>query len=158
MKYLIIICLVISNSFFSQEISKDEYIIYGQILDRFYFSTNQFSMGLTPNKRASLLIGNDPIESEISKLNSEKKIDLGKLDQVISKFRLDKSLDKEHRKGPLKDSKIKIICSNIFFKNDTEAYIYIITEWKVIKPMQFLFRATKESDGYWCFEHYTYYY
>ncbi|MCE3074667.1 hypothetical protein [Chryseobacterium gwangjuense] len=158
MKYFIIIFFVMSNYLFSQEISKDEYIIYAQVLDRLAFPVNKFTLGLTPNEKASLLVRKDPIESEISKLNSEKKINLDKLDQAISKFRLDKSLSREQIKDPSKDSKIKIICSNVFFKNDNEAYIYIITEWKVIKPMQFLFRAIKEKDGYWCLENYTFYF
>jgi len=158
MKYLIIICLVIGNSLFSQEISKDKYIIYAQVLDRLYFPTNKFSMGLTPNEKASLLVRKDPIESEISKLHSEEKIDLNKLDQVIFKFRADKSLDRKDMKDPLKDEKIKIKCSEIYFKSSKEAYIYVIANLKGTKPNEFLFKATKEQDGYWRLEPYTFYY
>ncbi|UMQ42868.1 hypothetical protein MKS83_04070 [Chryseobacterium sp. Y16C] len=157
MKYLIIICLVIGNTLFSQEISKDEYIIYAQVLDRLSFPVNQFHMGLSPNEKASLLISKDPIESKIGELNSEKTFDHARLDSCILKFRQDRSLN-YHKKDKWKDSKTRIICSNIYFKNDREAYIYIITEYKVINPMQFLFKATKDPDGYWCFENYMLYY
>ncbi|UMQ42870.1 hypothetical protein MKS83_04080 [Chryseobacterium sp. Y16C] len=157
MKYLIIICLVIGNTLFSQEISKDEYIIYAQVLNELNFPSDKFHLGLSNNEKASLLISKDPIESKIGELNSEKTFNLSRLDSCILKFRQDRSLN-YHKKDKWKDYKIKLTCSDIYFKSDSEAYVYGIDEFRDLKPMQFLFKATKEKDGYWHFEDYTFYY
>ena len=147
-----------SNSLFSQEISTDEYKIYAQILDELNYPSNKFYLGISSNQKASLLVRKDPIESKIAQLNSKKTFDLSRLDSYILKFRNDRSLNQENYIDKLKDYKIKVTCSNIYFKSDTEAYIYGINEFRNLKPMQFLTKATKKHDGYWHLEPYTFYY
>ncbi|UMQ42869.1 hypothetical protein MKS83_04075 [Chryseobacterium sp. Y16C] len=114
-------------------------------------------MGLSNNEKESLLGRKNPIESKIGELNSEKTFDHAQLDSCILKFRQDRSLNYD-KIDKWKDYKMKLTCSNIYFKSDSEAYIYGIDEFRDLKPRQFLYKATKDPDGYWCFENYMLYY
>ncbi|MCE3074666.1 hypothetical protein [Chryseobacterium gwangjuense] len=159
MKRLLFLFTLSFSFLHSQEISRDEYILYAQILDHYNYSFNKFELGI-PIKYEGLLNGpKNTSKSKIAKIKSKKKFNASILEGVLLKYRKDKNLDRENFPDPVKNYKEEIYCSPIYFKTNTEAFIFVVTINKLLPhPSHDLIKATREEDGYWCLEDYNYYY
>ncbi|KIC62794.1 hypothetical protein [Chryseobacterium taiwanense] len=157
MKVIFFLCVISFNFLFSQELTKDEYLIYGEHLAGQQLNSGEFSLGIPDEYKNYMNIEHKTLDEKIRKISSVKSLDLSKLESIVTQLTKEKLSTFIY-----KDKSIAIFkeyCSPIYFKNKREAYFFSVgtvqfkdRDW--VSADKGFYRAFKKDNGYWDVEVY----
>ncbi|KIC62795.1 hypothetical protein [Chryseobacterium taiwanense] len=157
MKIILFLCVISFNFLFSQELTKDEYLIYGEVLAGQQLNSSEFSLGIPDEYRNYMNIEHKTLDEKIRKMSSVKSFDLTKMDSIVTqltKEKLSTFIYKDKSMAILKN-----YYSPIYFKNKKEAYFFSVgtvqlrdRDW--VSASKGFYRAFKKDNGYWDVEVY----